>query len=104
MTERITREDLERVVRALNSATGQPPEPYTKETDGTFTPCPGNYHLHGAYGGWCVEQMHPSGGVVGGLCGGGYIPKRELYYRIASMIEGVCAKPTPEGDEPEVQA
>jgi len=96
---RITKADLEGAVRALNLATGQPPEPYTREADGALTHHPGNYHLSGAYGGWQVEQMHPSGGVTRAL-GGGYIPKRELYSLICAMVEGVRAKPAAEEVKP----
>jgi hypothetical protein len=50
--QRITRRNLDQIVRVLNSTAGAPMEPYTKDQEtGNYRANVGNYHLDSAYGG-----------------------------------------------------
>mgnify|MGYP005857440173 CR=1 FL=1 len=94
---RITEQIINAQIDRLNRLAGQPPAPYKRvsglpatkanPTGTTTEPCPGNYHLDHAYGGVCLHQMAPSGGVEDVFrCG--HVPKRELYERISAFIDG----------------
>ena len=88
--ERITIKMLERKIEYLNRITDSPADPYGKDDEGNFKANPGNYHLSGAYGGWCLEQMHNEGGGVRSIIPG-YRPKRELFELICAYINGMEA-------------
>lgn len=88
MRRRITRTDLQAVVTRLNTVTGSPAEPYTRRDDGTYTANVGNYHLSGAYGGWCVHRMSNDGGGVTTPISYGHIPARELYEQLHAYLRG----------------
>ena len=83
--QRITKSDLEHVVRAINSITDSPLEPYT---DGK--PNAHCYHLSGAYGGYGLHRMCSSGTGIHDILGG-HMPKRELYERMQAFKYGLMA-------------
>jgi hypothetical protein len=88
---------LERKVDYLNQITDSPPAPYTKVVDDSkmiktrYQANPGNYHLSGAYGGWCLQRMHNEGGGVSTPLHTGYCPKRELFNAISAYVTGIEA-------------
>ncbi|MBT7929732.1 hypothetical protein HN682_07440 [Candidatus Peregrinibacteria bacterium] len=85
---RISIKDLERKIDYLNEITVNNVEPWSRKESG-LTANVGNYHLSGAYGGWELHQMYNTGGAVTDVLGSGYLPKKELYYRICSFINGI---------------
>lgn len=85
---RVTMEDLERIVSRLNKLTGMPEAPYS-EHKGKFTANIGNYHLDGAYGGWKLVQMQTDGGGIKDVLNSGFVSKRELYALILAYSYGV---------------
>jgi hypothetical protein len=89
MPNRITRRDLEGVIARLNTITGHPTEPYTKQPDGTWAPNPGAFLLSGAYGGWALHQMAEEGTGERDVLYSGHIPARELYSRIDAYLRGL---------------
>jgi hypothetical protein len=76
MPRRITESDLYAAVRRLNDTAGMPHEPNT----------PGAYCLQGAYGGWKLQRVHPSGGCESVTSG--YVSKPALYDLIHAVITG----------------
>jgi len=93
MRDRITRDDLEYLVKKINTLTNSPQEQFTRNEDGKLKGNIGNYHLSGAYGGVKLERMsNPSGGVST-VSIGGFIPKRELYNQLLAFISGIEATP-----------
>lgn len=79
---------LQNQVDYLNELTGQPKETWTFE-NGKSRANVGNYHLYFAYGGVCLHQMTNDGGGVTTPIGGGCVPKRELYGKLQSFIQGI---------------
>jgi hypothetical protein len=73
--KRINMADLEAAVRVLN------------QTIGVAQGKPEAFCLQGAYGGWQLQRIHPSGGNESMTTG--YRSKRELYDLILSMRTGV---------------
>lgn len=88
---RITKRNLEYLVERINVETGSPLEPWTKRADGTLKANIGNYHLSGAYGGYCLHRMLNDGGGVTTPLVSGHVPKRELYNRMRSFLDGIVA-------------
>jgi hypothetical protein len=89
MPNRITRRDLDGLVRRLNITTGHPTEPYTKQPDGSYTPNAGAFLLSGAYGGWSLHQMAEEGTGERDVLYSGHVPARELYSRIDAYLRGL---------------
>jgi hypothetical protein len=76
----------------INERTGSPLEPYTRNESGNLRANVGNYHLSGAYGGWCLHRMHnASGGVTAPLVNG-HVPKRDLELAMRAFLAGLEAK------------
>ncbi len=88
MSDRITLSNLEAVVKRINRITGMPLESYTRTGD-RFVANIGNYHLSGAYGGYCLHQMDNESGGVRDILRCGYTSKRELYYRLHAFVSGL---------------
>jgi len=86
---RISRSDLEAVVKRLNIMTGNRIAPYTKDKDGRFTANIGNYHISGAYGGVSLHRMSTDGGGVSDVFGCGHGTKRDLYDRLHAYLNGI---------------
>jgi hypothetical protein len=92
MTTRITRAHLEAIVARINRVTGSPAEPYSTETDRRAVANIGNYHLSGAYGGWCLLRMvNESGGASSPLTSG-HVPARELANLMHAYLAGLAAR------------
>ena len=97
--ERITNKDLERLLVAINTMTGNAKEPYSKQTVASPLGVPqekyvanaGNYHIDAAYGGVKLVQMCEGGGVRT-ISPGGYGTKRELYNYMQAYISGYVRK------------
>ena len=86
---KISRSDLEAVVRRLNTVTGNSIDPYTKDETGQFIANIGNYHLSGAYGGVALHRMATDGGGVSDVFGCGHVTKRDLYDRLHAYLNGI---------------
>lgn len=87
-SNRITQADLERLCVAINKATGNALDPYTRVEGQRTKANAGNYHLSYAYSGVALEQMCESGGVRR-ISPGGYGTKRELYNYMQGMVSGL---------------
>ena len=86
---RISIADLEANIAHLNEITGHALEPYSRGSDGSYSPNPGNYHLSQAYGGCCVVQMASKGSGVSCPIHEGHLPKRECYALLRAFIRGI---------------
>ncbi len=96
----ITKANLEGVIATLNRVTKSPEEPYTNDAEGKFQSNIGNFHLDSAYGGHKLSRITNDAGGTTDITGG-YIPKRELYYRIHAYLDGVLAAQEDCEKEPE---
>lgn len=85
--ERITRKHLVQLCDRLNQITGQPAEPYVS-TDKGYVAQVGNYHISGAYGGYCLHQMSNEGGGVRCPIVNYHGPARELHGRMLAFMDG----------------
>jgi len=86
--ERITKKDLEYLVKRINEVKGTPVEEYTKDPEtGWYKSNLGNYHLDWAYGGVCLEQTVTEGGGTRIILLG-YGTKRELYGKMQAFLIG----------------
>jgi hypothetical protein len=83
--DRITEKNLRYLVDQINTATGNPMQPY-----GDSGANIGNYHLSFAYGRVSLEQMHNAGGGVRQVLGSG--TKRELYNEMRAFLSGLETK------------
>jgi hypothetical protein len=88
MSQRITRSFLDSKAQTINSMTGSPFEPYCT-VDGKAIANVGNYHISGAYGGYCLHQMSNEGGGVKDVFSCGHIPARELAGLISAYTAGL---------------
>ena len=86
--ERITRKQLETAVDTLNEMTGSPLEPYTNRGD-KWVANVGNFHISGAYGGFCLHRMANEGGGVHDVFYCGHVPARELFGLIRAYRQGI---------------
>ena len=86
MTNRITVKDLEGTISRINQAAGMPTEAYTKDDDGKYSANIGSYHLDQAYGGSRLVRMMSDGGGISVVSSGGFIPKRELYNQLHTLL------------------
>ena len=87
--ERISVKQLENLVAEINRLTNSPVAPWTKQADGKIKANIGNYHLSGAYGGYCLHRMHNEGGGVTTPLVYGHVPKRELFNAMHAFIRGL---------------
>jgi hypothetical protein len=92
MSSRITKVNLESVVRRINTLTSSPQETYVKQLDGRFVAQIGNYHLDDAYGGWALHRIVNESGAVSDVLGVGHVSKPELYRLLHSFIRGLEAR------------
>jgi hypothetical protein len=87
---RISKAQLQAVCDRINTVAGTPLQPYAKVGD-KYEPQARCYHLSGAYGGYCLEQMCDTGSGVRSVISG-YRPKRELYDLMHAFLRGLEAK------------
>ena len=77
---RITKKDLENVVSRLNKIAGFDSPEYSTV---------GSYCLDWAYGGVKLDRYtNTSGGVMSAI-NSGFVPKRDLYYRMQAYMNGL---------------
>jgi hypothetical protein len=88
MTTRITRAFLDAKTTTLNSMTKSPSEPY-RTVDGKAVPNVGNYHISGAYGGYCLHRMCNEGGGVSDVFSIGHVSARELAGLMSAYMAGL---------------
>ena len=87
MTTRITRAFLDAKVATINSMTKSPAEPY-RTVDGKAVANVGNYHISGAYNGYCLHRMTEGGGASDVLdCG--HTSARELAMLMSAYMAGL---------------
>lgn len=88
MSTRITRSFLEAKARTINSMTKSPAEPY-RTVDGCAVANKGNYHISGAYGGYCLHRMSNESGGVSDVFSCGHIPARQLAALMSAYTAGL---------------
>jgi hypothetical protein len=74
---RISQRDLEVLTNRLNEKAGFKNPQYNT---------PDSYQLSGAYGGWKLEKVCNEAGGVSTVSHGGYMPKRELYNQLQTLL------------------
>jgi len=85
---RITESVLKKRIEYLNSLTNSAETPY-KRVDGKLIANVGNFHLSCAYGAVSLHRMANESGGVDSVFNCGYIPKKELYWRINAYIQAL---------------
>tara|TARA_R110000772_G_scaffold143805_1_gene253380 strand:+ start:352 stop:609 length:258 start_codon:yes stop_codon:yes gene_type:complete len=80
---RITNTDLNAVRDRINAELNQPLY-YTNN----------HMFLDGAYGGWKLSQVMPTGSGARNITRSGYTTKRALYNEMHAFLLGIQAKPT----------
>ncbi len=88
MTTRTTRAHLDAKARTLNGMTKSPVEP-SRMVDGKYRANVGNYHISGAYGGYCLHRMSTEGGGVSDVFDCGHISARELAGLMSAYMAGL---------------
>lgn len=88
MTNRITRSFLEAKANTINSMTKSPAEP-SRMVDGKYRANVGNYHISGAYGGYCLHRMCNEAGGVSDVFDCGHIPARQLAALMSAYTAGL---------------
>lgn len=88
MTTRITRAHLDAKVATINSMRGAPAEPY-RTVNGKAVANVGNYHISGAYGGYCLHRMCNESGGVSDVFSCGHIPARQLAALMSAYTAGL---------------
>lgn len=88
MSTRITRAFLDAKANTINSMTKSPLEP-SRMVDGKYCANVGNYHISGAYGGYCLHRMASEGGGVSDVFNCGHIPARELAGLMSAYTAGL---------------
>ena len=83
----ITLSMLKSKIEYLNTITKSPAKPYSND-DGKLKGNIGNFNLYQAYGAYGLHRMVNEGGGVTDSYVYGLHTKRELYYRIDSLIRG----------------
>lgn len=88
MSTRITRAFLEAKAATINSMRGAPAEPY-RTVNGKAVANVGNYHISGAYGGYCLHRMCNESGGVFDVFSCGHVPARELAALMSAYTAGL---------------
>jgi hypothetical protein len=88
MSTRITRAFLEAKCDTINTMTSSPFVP-SRMVDGKYCANVGNYHISGAYGGYCLHRMATEGGGVSDVFSCGHIPARELAGLMSAYTAGL---------------
>lgn len=86
MSNRTTIKQLEAKVARLNSALGQPQEPYKKGTDGKYRAQVGCYTIDQSYSSYALERIVTEGGGVTRITYGRHT-KRELADILDAMLQ-----------------
>ena len=88
MTTRITRAHLDAKAATISSMMGAPAEPY-RTVNGKAVANVGNYHISGAYGGYCLHRMCNESGGVSDVFNCGHIPARQLAALMSAYTAGL---------------
>jgi hypothetical protein len=88
MSTRITRAHLDAKADTLNRMTNSPVES-SRMVDGKWTANVGNYHISGAYGGYCLHRMVSESGGVRDVFNCGHTTARELAGLMSAYIAGL---------------
>jgi hypothetical protein len=88
MTTRITIKHLDAKVATINSMTKSPSEPY-RTVNGKAVANKGNYHISGAYGGYCLHRMATEGGGAHDVFNIGHVSARELAGLMSAYMAGL---------------
>jgi hypothetical protein len=88
MSTRITRAHLDAKCATINNLTKSPLEP-SRMVDGKWTANVGNYHISGAYGGYCLHRMSNEGGGASDVFSCGHISARELAGLMSAHMAGL---------------
>jgi len=94
MADKITKADLDQMLRGINVRHGHPDgtERYTEGSDGVARPTVGWYSLTGEWGGWKLVQTINSDGGRRDVLGIGAVPKRVMYYLLRAYSSGMDAE------------
>lgn len=84
MTQRITRAHLESKAQTINSITKSPAESYTNGKANV-----GNYHISGAYDGYCLHRMCNESGGVSDVLSCGHVSARQLAALMSAYTAGL---------------
>lgn len=92
--QRITKRDLDGVVRRIERTFGYDPDApqWDEEDDGAgarWSSVPGRFFIDGAYGGWALFRYVNEHGGVSDVLGVGHRPKRELYDLLHAFVRGL---------------
>jgi hypothetical protein len=85
---RITRTHLDAKARTINGLMKTPVEPY-RTVNGKAVANVGNYHISGAYGGYCLHRMSNESGGVSDVFSCGHVPARELAGLLSAYTAGL---------------
>ena len=88
MSTRIIRAHLDAKADTLNRMTSSPVES-SRTVDGNYVANVGNYHISGAYGGYCLHRMVNEGGGVSDVFSCGHVPARELAGLMSAYMAGL---------------
>lgn len=81
--QRLTRNDLDKLVQRLNTIAGAPQVPYV---DGVAQI--GHYMVERAYGGNKLVQIVSESGAARDVCYTGFVSTRTLYNAVVAFIKG----------------
>tara|TARA_R110000824_G_scaffold375524_1_gene566431 strand:- start:69 stop:377 length:309 start_codon:yes stop_codon:yes gene_type:complete len=87
---RITIEDLDHVVDAINTLQGIPLKPWSR-VDDKLVPTAWNYHLSGSSGRYALHQHGASGTGIRDIFQVGHVPARRLHGLLQAYREGLRA-------------
>lgn len=88
MTQRITRAHLDAKADTLNRMTKSPVES-SRMVNGKYCSNVGNYHISGAYGGYCLHRMSNESGGASDVFNCGHIPARQLAALMSAYTAGL---------------
>ena len=89
MTTRITQADLIRLALRLNRETGNPLEPWGRNSEGKLEANIGCFYVAGSHAGACLHQIVDTSGAVRVMLTGSSVPKRELYAAMHAFLDGI---------------
>jgi hypothetical protein len=88
MSNRITRAHLDAKAATLNNMTKSPADP-SSMVNGKYRANVGNYHISGAYGGYCLHRMATEGGGVSDVFDCGHITAKQLAALMSAYMSGL---------------
>jgi hypothetical protein len=88
MSTRITRSFLEAKAATINRMTNSPVES-SRMVNGKYRANVGNYHISGAYGGYCLHRMVNEGGGVSDVFDCGHKSARDLAALMSAYTAGL---------------